>query len=172
MQKGSMSKSMKQNLCAANTICQSSQILLNGHAVFVLKVLAVTQSSARTVTTGDSRVRMRVEKAAWKNFHSLLPVLTGISILLKITGHASYNACICSVLVYASETWAVKLDDIHTMSYTPIVFLGEYVMLVQLKKMLKYCKILNYMDSVFMVDIFNYSSFLTNWFTISWFNPK
>ena len=53
-------------------------------------------------------------RAAWKNFHSLLPVLTNSGILLKVRGHA-YNACIHSVLLYASETWVVKLDDIHQL---------------------------------------------------------
>ena len=48
-------------------------------------------------------------RAAWKNFHSLLPVLTNSGISLKVRGHA-YNACIRSVLLYASETWAVKVD--------------------------------------------------------------
>ena len=41
--------------------------------------------------------------AAWKNFHSLFSVLTNSGISLKVRGHA-YNACIPSVLLYASET--------------------------------------------------------------------
>ena len=58
--------------------------------------------------------QQRTVRAAWKNFHSLLPVLTNSGILLKVRGHA-YNACICSVLLYASETWAIKVDDIHQL---------------------------------------------------------
>ena len=53
-------------------------------------------------------------RAAWKNFHSLLPLLTNSGISLKVRGHA-YNTCICSVLLYASETWTVKVDDIHQL---------------------------------------------------------
>ena len=54
-------------------------------------------------------------RVAWKNFHSLLPVLINSGgILLKVRGHA-YNACIHSDLLYASETWAVKVDDIHLL---------------------------------------------------------
>ena len=49
-------------------------------------------------------------RAAWKNFHSLLPVLTNSRTSLNVKG---YNACIRSVLLCASETWAVKIDDIH-----------------------------------------------------------
>ena len=45
---------------------------------------------------------------------SFLPVLTNSGILLKVRGHA-YNACIRSVLLYASETWAVRVDDIDRL---------------------------------------------------------
>ena len=33
---------------------------------------------------------------------------------MKVRGHA-YNACIRSVLLYASETWAVRVDDIDRL---------------------------------------------------------
>ena len=49
----------------------------------------------------------QTEKVAWKNFHSLLLVLTNSRISLKVRGYA-YNTCIRSVLLYASETWALK----------------------------------------------------------------
>ena len=51
-------------------------------------------------------------RATWKNFHSLLSVLINSGISLKVRGHA-YSAFICSVRLYASETWATKVDDIH-----------------------------------------------------------
>ena len=53
-------------------------------------------------------------RVACMNFHRLLPVLTNSGILLKVRGHA-YNACIHSVLLYTSETWAVKVDDDHRL---------------------------------------------------------
>ena len=53
-------------------------------------------------------------RATWKNFHSLLSVLTNSGISLKVTGYA-YNACIRSVLLHASKIWAVKVDDIHRL---------------------------------------------------------
>ena len=55
-----------------------------------------------------------IVRATWKNFHSLLSVLTNSGISLKVTGHA-YNACIRSVLLHASKIWAVKVDDIHRL---------------------------------------------------------
>ena len=53
-------------------------------------------------------------RAALKNFHRLLPVLTNSGISLKVRGPA-YNACIRSILLYASETWVIKVDDIHRL---------------------------------------------------------
>ena len=51
-------------------------------------------------------------RSAWKAFHSLLPVLTNSGIAFKVRGHA-YMACVRSVLLYASETWALKIEDVN-----------------------------------------------------------
>ena len=53
-------------------------------------------------------------RVTWNNFHSFYPVLTNSGILLKVRGHA-HNACTCSVLLYDSETWALKGDEIHQL---------------------------------------------------------
>ena len=50
-------------------------------------------------------------RAAWKNFRSLLPVLANSGIWPKVRGH-TYNDCIRSVQLYASETWVVEVDGI------------------------------------------------------------
>ena len=50
--------------------------------------------------------------SAWKAFHNFLPVLTNSGIAIKVRGYA-YKACIRSALLYASETWAVKVEDIN-----------------------------------------------------------
>ena len=54
-------------------------------------------------------------RAAWKNYHNLLPVLTNSGISLKVRGDA-YSTCICSVLLYVSGIWAFKVDDIHWLA--------------------------------------------------------
>ena len=54
--------------------------------------------------------------SAWKNFRDL-PVLTNKGISLRLRGHA-YNACIRSILLYASETWPAKADDINRLIRT------------------------------------------------------
>ena len=53
-------------------------------------------------------------RVAWKNFHSLFPVMTDSSILLKVRGDA-YSTYIHSVLLYGSKNWAIKVDDIHRL---------------------------------------------------------
>ena len=55
--------------------------------------------------------------SARKNFRDLLPVLTNKGISLRLRGHA-YNACIRSILLYASETWPAKADDINWLIRT------------------------------------------------------
>ena len=103
--------SSKCNACAKNiiTISQDDPEVIIGNDKFEVvdffRYLGYStgQSGSCFEATTD-RVR-----AAWKNFHSLLPVLTNSGISLKVRGHA-YNACIRSVLLYASETWAVKVD--------------------------------------------------------------
>ena len=45
----------------------------------------------------------------------LLPVLTCCGLSLKSRGYA-YNACVCSVLLYASETWAATQEDVSRLN--------------------------------------------------------
>ena len=44
-----------------------------------------------------------------------MPILTCRGLLLKSRGYA-YNACVCSVLLYASETWATAQEDVSRLS--------------------------------------------------------
>ena len=53
-------------------------------------------------------------KAAWKTFRELLPVLTSRSINLRRRGYI-YRAGVRSVLLYASETWAMRVEDLHRL---------------------------------------------------------
>ena len=49
-------------------------------------------------------------RSAWTNFLDLLPILTNKIITLQHSGYAC-QTCIRSVLLYASETWSLKVDD-------------------------------------------------------------
>ena len=54
-----------------------------------------------------SRTRVR---SAWGKFNELAPVLTKRGVSLKLKGKI-YDACVQRVLVYGSETWAMKAGD-------------------------------------------------------------
>ena len=54
----------------------------------------------------EQACRMRV-KCAWGKFRELTPNLTARRALLKLKGKV-YRTCIQSVLMYGSETWAMK----------------------------------------------------------------
>jgi len=60
--------------------------------------------------------RMRV-KCAWNKFRELQPILTKRGASLKIKGKI-YGACVQSVLVYGTETWAMKVDDMERLERT------------------------------------------------------
>ena len=108
--------SLKCNSCTNNimTIFQDDPVVIIGNDKFEVidsfRYLgdSIGQSGSCFEITTD-RVR-----SAWKNLDSLLPVLTNSGISLEVRGHA-YNACICSFLLYASETQASKVDHIHRL---------------------------------------------------------
>ena len=49
-------------------------------------------------------------RSAWKKFSKHLPILTNKGILLKSRGKV-FTAAVCGVLLHASETWAVTVED-------------------------------------------------------------
>ena len=50
----------------------------------------------------------------WGKFNELAPVLTKRGISLKLKGKI-YDACVQRVLVYGSETWAMKEGDLVSL---------------------------------------------------------
>ena len=54
-------------------------------------------------------------RSAWKKFRDLLPILTCRGLSLKSRGY-SYNACVRSVLLCASETWAATQEDVSCLN--------------------------------------------------------
>ena len=55
-----------------------------------------------------TRVRSR-----WKKFRELLPLLNSNTTSLKVRWEL-YASCVCSVMLYGSETWPVKVEDTKT----------------------------------------------------------
>lgn len=60
--------------------------------------------------------RARV-RSAWAKFRELAPILTSRGASLKVKGKV-YKACVQRVLVYGSETWAMKTEDMQRLERT------------------------------------------------------
>jgi hypothetical protein len=61
-----------------------------------------------------SRARVR---SAWAKFRELAPILTSRGASLKVKGRV-YKACVQRVMVYGSETWPVKAEDMQRLQRT------------------------------------------------------
>src|SRR5580698_3795937 len=53
-------------------------------------------------------------KCAWGKFRELIPILTTRCASLRVKGKL-YRACVQSVMVYGSETWATKVTYMHRL---------------------------------------------------------
>jgi len=58
-----------------------------------------------------SRVRVQ---CAWGKFRAIAPILTTRGASLKIKG-TIYRSCVQSVMIYGSETWATKVEDVNRL---------------------------------------------------------
>ena len=56
-------------------------------------------------------------RCGWKKFRELLPILSSRTITLKKKG-SFYQACVRPVLLYGSETWPVKEEDLVRLHRT------------------------------------------------------
>ena len=61
-----------------------------------------------------ARARVR---CAWAKFKELSPILTVRGASYRIKGRI-YSACVQSVLIYGTETWALKADDLRSLERT------------------------------------------------------
>ena len=61
-----------------------------------------------------SRTRVR---CAWSKFNELSSILTVRGASLRLKGKI-YRACVQSVLMYGSETWPMKVDDLNRLERT------------------------------------------------------
>ena len=84
-------------------------VTVNGHdleAVDSFCYLGDTVSASGGTSTSIN-IRCR---AAWGKFRELLPLLTNRAISLQTRGRI-YTACVRSVMLYASECWALRNDE-------------------------------------------------------------
>ena len=66
-------------------------------------------SGGSVVEAARARVR-----CAWAKFKELSPILTVRGASYRIKGRI-YSACVQSVLIYETETWAMKADDLKSL---------------------------------------------------------
>ena len=64
----------------------------------------------------EDAVRARI-RCAWSKFNELEPILTAQGASLRLTGRI-YTACVQCVMVYGSETWPMKVDDMQKLERT------------------------------------------------------
>lgn len=64
----------------------------------------------------ESAVRARIKKA-WYKFRELGTILTMQGLSLKVKGRVC-DSCVRSTLLYGSETWAVKVEQVQRMERT------------------------------------------------------
>src|SRR5664279_3103439 len=62
----------------------------------------------------EGRLQVR---CAWAKFRELAPILTSRGASLAVNGKV-YKACVQRVLVYGSETWPIKVEDMQRLKRT------------------------------------------------------
>ena len=53
-------------------------------------------------------------RSTWAKFRELAPIMTAQGALLLVKGKV-YRACVQSVIIFRSETWASKVEDDGSM---------------------------------------------------------
>ena len=62
-------------------------------------------------TNEAARARVR---CAWAKFKELSPILTALGASYHMKGKM-FRACVQSVLIYGTETWAMKAENLHSL---------------------------------------------------------
>ena len=64
-------------------------------------------------------------RCAWAKFKELSPILTVRDALYCIKGRI-YSACVQSVLIYGTQTWAMKADDLRSLKRTKCMMVRRW----------------------------------------------
>ena len=86
------------------------QVLINGTPLEVVEMFCYLGDMFSSYGGVEEAVVARV-RSGWKKFRELLPVLTTRGFSLRSKGRM-YQACVRSVMLYASETWALREEDL------------------------------------------------------------
>ena len=86
------------------------QVLINGTPLEVVEMFCYLGDMLSSYGGVEEAVVARV-RSGWKKFRELLPVLTTRGFSLRSKGRM-YQACVRSIMLYASETWALREEDL------------------------------------------------------------
>ena len=89
------------------------KVFLDGQVIEVVQRFCclgdTIEAQGGTTAGGIARVR-----SGWSKFRELLPLLTSTALPLTTKGRV-YQACVRSVMMYGSETWPVRAEDMCCM---------------------------------------------------------
>ena len=70
-----------------------------------------------TLGSGGGVVEAARARCVWAKFKELSPILNVRGASYRIKGRI-YSACVQNVLIYGTETWAMKVDDLRSLERT------------------------------------------------------
>lgn len=89
------------------------QVVIDGEALEVVDKFCYLGEMISAFGGAEEAVIARI-RSGWKKFRDLLPVLTCRGFSLRSKGRV-YQACVRSVMLYGSETWALKESDLQRL---------------------------------------------------------
>jgi len=98
---------------SSNTEAELEEVLVDGVALQFVDKFCYLGDTISSTGGAEEAVIARI-RLGWKKFRDLLPVLTGRGFSLQAKGRM-YQACVRSVMLYGSETWAVKECDLQRL---------------------------------------------------------
>ena len=86
---------------------------MDGQANEVVQRFCYLEDTIEAQGGASAGVIARV-RSGWSKFRELLPLLTSRALPLLTKGRV-YQACVRSVMMYGSETWPVRAEDVCCM---------------------------------------------------------
>jgi len=90
-------------------------------------------------------------RSAWAKFRELAPVLTSKGASLKVKGKV-YKACVQRVMVYGSETWPMRSEDMQRLERAERM-MDRWMRAVSLKNRISSKELIEGMGVVCVADV-------------------
>ena len=101
--------------CSADCPPEAENVVVNcgGQKIDVVEKFCYLGDTIGARGGAEESVTARIQ-SAWNKFRELLPLLTSKSFPLLTKGRV-YQACVRSVMLYGSETWPIKEDELRKL---------------------------------------------------------